>query len=209
MDFAYTLGSSGSSRSNSRSRSSGTRCQKARSTDNYLSDKDDNRIQFTHHSVESLRNNFQRNQALEANVGKRGQKDGKQFSLARRILIIDDDPDITFTFKKGLEMQNQDDYKTKKYEVQVYNDPIIALSEFKRGFYDLLLVDINMPKMNGFEFAKAVLALDVNVKLCFMSSGHINQEALRELYPAVGIGCFIIKPLTLDDLIGRVSREVD
>jgi hypothetical protein len=59
MDFAFTLGSSGSSRSNSRSRISGTRCQKARSTDNYLSDKDDNRIQFNHHSVESPRNNFQ------------------------------------------------------------------------------------------------------------------------------------------------------
>jgi CheY-like chemotaxis protein len=209
MDFAYTLDSSGSSQSNSRSKSSETRCQKARSTDNYLSGKDDNRIQFNHHAVESLRNNFQINQALEATVGKRGQKDGKQFSLARRILIIDDDPDITFTFKKCLEMQNQDDYKTKKYEVQVYNDPIFALSEFKRDFYDLLLVDINMPRMNGFEFAKAVLALDVNVKLCFMSSGHINQEALRELYPAVGIGCFIIKPVTLDDLIKRVDREVD
>ena len=114
LDFAYTLGSSGSSRSNSRSRSSGTRCQKARSTDNYLSNKDDNRIQFTHHSVESLRNNFQRNQALEVTVGKRGQKDGKQLSLARRILIIDDDPDITFTFKKGLEMQKSGRLQDKK-----------------------------------------------------------------------------------------------
>ena len=116
--------------------------------------KDDNRIQFNHHSVESLRNNFQRNRALEATVGKKGQKDGKQFSLARRILIIDDDPDITFTFKKGLEMQNQEDYKTKKYEVQVYNDPIFALSEFKRDFYDLLLVDINMPKRMGLNSLK-------------------------------------------------------
>jgi TolA-binding protein len=64
MDFAHTLDSSGSSQSNSRSRSSETRCQKARSTDNYLLGKDDNRIQFNHHSVESLRINFQRNQAL-------------------------------------------------------------------------------------------------------------------------------------------------
>lgn len=207
MNFTCTSDSSGSSHSNSRSRSDKTSCQKARSSDNYLSDKDDNKIQFNHHSVEGLPNNIQRNQALEATVGERGQKNGKQFSLARRILIIDDDPDITLTFKKGLEMQNQEDYKI--YEVQVYNDPIFALSEFKRDFYDLLLVDINMPKMNGFEFAKAVLALDVNVKLCFMSSGQINQEALRELYPAVGIGCFIIKPVTLNDLIRRVGREVD
>lgn len=154
MDFAHTLNSSGSSQSNSRSRSSETRCQKARSIDNYLLGKNDNRIQFNHHSVESLRINFQRNQALEATVGKKGQKDGKQFSLARRILIIDDDPDITFTFKKGLEMQNQEDYKTKKYEVQVYNDPIFALSEFKRDFYDLLLVDINMPKRMGLNSLK-------------------------------------------------------
>lgn len=209
MKFTCTSDSSGSSLSNSKSRSNETSCRKARSSDNYLSDKEDNKIQFNHDSVEGLTNKFQRHQALEATVGKRGQKNGKQFSLARRILIIDDDPDITLTFKKGLEMQNQDEYNTKKYEVQVYNDPIFALSEFKRDFYDLLLVDINMPKMNGFEFAKAVLALDVNVKLCFMSSGQINQEALRELYPTVGIGCFIIKPVTLNDLIRRVGREVD
>ena len=51
-------------------------------------------------------------------------------------------------------MQNQDDYKTKKYEVQVYNDPIFALSEFERDFYDLLLVDINMPKRMGLNSLK-------------------------------------------------------
>ena len=96
----------------------------------------------------------------------------------------------------------------KKYDVHVYNDPIFALSEFKLDFYNLVIDDI-MPKMDGFEFAKAVLASDVNVKSCFIPSGQINQEELRELYPAVGIGCFIIKPVTLNDLIRRLDREVD
>lgn len=63
----------------------------------------------------------------------------------------------------------------KKYDVHVYNDHIFALSEFKLDFYDLLLDNFNMPKMDGFEFAKAVLASDVNVKSCFVSSGQINQ----------------------------------
>ena len=65
--------------------------------------------------------------------------------------------------------------------MQVYNDPIIALSEFKRDFYDLLLVDINMPKMNGFEFAKAVLALDVNVKLCFYVLGTYKSGGIERI----------------------------
>jgi CheY-like chemotaxis protein len=116
---------------------------------------------------------------------------------------------MTFPVYHAAIKKRIDKCNTKKYDVHVYNDPIFALSEFKLDFYDLLLDDINMPKMDGFEFAKAVLASDVNVKSCFMSSGQINQEALRELYPAVGIGCFIIKPVTLNDLIRRVDREVD
>ena len=65
------------------------------------------------------------------------------------ILVVDDDPDITLTFKVGLE----DD---KSFEVYTYTDPLEALSRFRPHFYDLLLVDINMPKMNGFELYKKI-----------------------------------------------------
>jgi CheY-like chemotaxis protein len=60
-----------------------------------------------------------------------------------------------------------------------------------------MLVDINMPKMNGFEFSKR-LERDINPGICYMSSGLINQDALREQYPTLGVGYFIKKPITVE-----------
>jgi CheY-like chemotaxis protein len=111
--------------------------------------------------------------------------------FAKRILIVDDDTDITFTFKKGLEAENSNENNKTFFKVYTYNNPLEALSQFKPNFYDLLVVDINMPKMNGFELSTKILELDVNVRVCFMSSGPINQEALREQYPSLSFGCFI------------------
>jgi len=108
----------------------------------------------------------------------------------RRILIVDDDADITTTFKAAIEDINDD---TKRIQVYTSNDPVLALSEFKPNFYDLLLVDINMPHINGFELCEKILAIDINVRVCFMSSVEINREALREIYPSLGLGCFIRK----------------
>src|ERR687898_1720006 len=108
--------------------------------------------------------------------------------FAKRILIVDDDTDITFTFKKGLEAENSNKNNKTFFKVYAYSNPLEAFSNFKPNFYDLLLVDINMPKMNGFEFSTKILELDVNVRICFMSSGLINQEALREQYSTLSIG---------------------
>ena len=107
----------------------------------------------------------------------------------KRILIVDDDVDVTITFKAVIENSNND--TNKRIEVQTSNDPVVALSEFKPNFYDLLLVDINMPHMNGFELCEKILAIDINVRVCFMSSGEINREALREIHPIRQEGCFI------------------
>jgi len=128
--------------------------------------------------------------------------------FSKRILIVDDDPDITLTFKKGLEVQNNE-YNKTLFEVYSYNNPLEALHNFKPNFYDLLLIDINMPGLNGFEFATKILELDANPRVCFMSSGIINQEALREQYRTLSIGCFIRKPVTIDYLIKRVKAELE
>jgi two-component SAPR family response regulator len=125
----------------------------------------------------------------------------------KRILIVDDDEDITFSFKVGIE--DSDTYTNRKIEVHTSNNPLIALSEFKPNFYDLLLVDIEMPHMNGFELSEKMLAIDINLKVCFMSSGEINREAQREIYPSLSFGCFIRKPVTTDYLLKRIRSELD
>jgi two-component SAPR family response regulator len=132
-------------------------------------------------------------------------KDNQRFW--KRILIVDDEKDITLAFKVGIEDSNT--YTDRKIEVYTCNNPLIALSEFKPNFYDLLLVDIEMPHMNGFELSEKILAIDINVKVCYMSSAEINREALREIYPALSLGCFIRKPVTIDYLVKRIMSELD
>jgi DNA-binding response OmpR family regulator len=127
----------------------------------------------------------------------------------KRILVIDDDTDVTVTFKVGIEDRNNIDSDNKRIAVDISNDPLAVLSDFKPYLYDLLLVDIYLPHMNGFELCEKILAIDINVKVCFMSSGEINREALREIYPAMSLGCFIRKPVTIDYLVNRIRSELD
>ena len=127
----------------------------------------------------------------------------------RKILIVDDDVDVTTTFKLAIEDSNNNSDVNKRMEVYISNDPVLALSEFKPNFYDLLLVDINMPHMNGFELCEKMLAIDINVKVCYMSSAEINREALREIYPTRQEGCFIRKPVSMDYLVKRIMAELD
>ena len=123
---------------------------------------------------------------------------------------MDDDPDVTLTFKVGLEEYYYYHDDKRKFEVYVYNNPELALLEFKSNFYDLLLTDVYMPEMNGFEFCEKVLESDINIRVCFISSADVNVEALREVYPkSRSIGCFIKKPISIEYLAKRLSAELD
>jgi CheY-like chemotaxis protein len=125
---------------------------------------------------------------------------------------VDDDPDLTLTFKVGLEeyFDDSNDNNKTRFEVYIYNNPLEVLSEFKPNFYDLLLTDINMPHMNGFELCQKILELDANIRVCFISAVDVNIEALREVYPkARSIGCFIKKPITIEYLVKKLLAELD
>ena len=74
----------------------------------------------------------------------------KKDPFLKRILIVDDDPDITFTFKVGLEEYNYYHEDKRKFEVYAYDNPVLTIREFKPNFYDMLLTDIFMPHMNGY-----------------------------------------------------------
>jgi DNA-binding response OmpR family regulator len=66
-----------------------------------------------------------------------------------------------------------------------------------------------MPDMNGFQLCQKILELDVSVRVCFVSAGEVNIEALREVYPKVSMGCFIRKPVSIEHLVKRLSAELD
>jgi DNA-binding response OmpR family regulator len=120
----------------------------------------------------------------------------------KRILAVDDEPDLTLTLKLALE-------GTGLFDVDTFNDPELALSNFKRGLYVLLLLDFKMPKMTGYELYDKMKIIDNKVKVCFVSATYVNYEAAREVFPFLDLECFIQKPVEVDDLVRRVKAEVD
>jgi DNA-binding response OmpR family regulator len=119
----------------------------------------------------------------------------------KKILIVDDDDNVTFTFKIGLENYG--------FEVYTYNDPVLALSHFKPNFYDLLLIDIRMPKINGFELSQKIRNRDKLVKICFITAFEIYYKILVEKYPLLDFKCFLKKPIMIDVLKNRIKSELD
>ena len=66
-----------------------------------------------------------------------------------------------------------------------------------------------MPQMDGFEFSKQILQLDLNIRICYITAAELNLEALREQYPTLSIGCFIKKPVEIEYLVKRVKAELE
>ena len=122
----------------------------------------------------------------------------KDKSPVYRILVVDDDPDITLTFKTGLE-------ENGSFLVYAFNDSQHALAEFKANFYNLLLLDIRMPKMNGFELYRELKKIDANPKVCFVTAYETYSEELKKDFPTP----FIKKPIEIDDLIRRIIEELE
>jgi CheY-like chemotaxis protein len=118
----------------------------------------------------------------------------------KRILLVDDEPDVLYTVKKVLENNG--------FIVESYNDPNLALSNFKLGLYDLLLLDIRMPKMNGFELYQKIREIDSNVKICFLTASELFYKEYRRLdvYPRVNKERFIQKPIRTEELIHELNE---
>ena len=140
---------------------------------------------------------------LESNNVEGSTLRSSDIQSIKKILVVDDSSDIAFTLKLGLEINDS------TLQVYSYDNPVNALSDFKPNFYDLLLIDVNMPLMDGFELCQKLLQRDINVKVCFMTAGEINIDAVREAHPLNSIGCFIKKPFTTDALIKRIRAELE
>ena len=117
-----------------------------------------------------------------------------------RIFIVDDEPDITLSFKMILEGNG--------FKVDTYNDPFHATRNFKAGSYDLVILDIRMPKMDGFQLYEELKKIDEKVKVVFITAFDINYEGLRKMYPELRIDSFVRKPVDSEYLINVVKDEL-
>ena len=117
-----------------------------------------------------------------------------------RILLVDDEPDIIHVVEMVLEDNG--------FLVDSYTDPTLALSNFKPGLYDLLLLDIRMPKMDGFELYQKMKEIDNNVKICFFTASELFYEEYRRLggLPRVDKEYFIQKPFRTKELIRQLNE---
>lgn len=112
----------------------------------------------------------------------------------KKILIVDDEADITFTLKEGIE-------KIGSFSVDTFNDPQLALSNYKSGYYDLLIIDIRMPRMTGFELYRKIREIDSKITVCFITAYETYYEKFRqEFFPLEEIKGFIRKPIQVEDL---------
>jgi DNA-binding response OmpR family regulator len=119
-----------------------------------------------------------------------------------RILLADDEPDIALAFKIGLEDNG--------FIVDAFDSPLKALSNFKADLYDLLLLDIKMPKMNGIEAYHKMKEMDIKVKVCFITASEIcyYEDIKKKIYLILGVKHLIRKPIRIDDLVKEIRDEL-
>ena len=114
-------------------------------------------------------------------------------------MVVDDEPDITSGIQGCLR---------NRYSVDSFNDPLDALSNFRRGRYDMVLIDIKMPKMNGFDLHKAMYAIDPEVKYCYITAFEIRASEFKKLFPTTKVTCFLRKPFSADKLVDLLEAEL-
>jgi DNA-binding response OmpR family regulator len=118
----------------------------------------------------------------------------------KKILLVDDEEDVVLSITASLERNG--------FQVDGFTDPKLALENFLKGKYEMVIVDIRMPEIDGFEFYEKLEEIDQNVKVCFITGFDFNYLALREIYPTLNFGSFIRKPVETDELVNKIRLEL-
>ncbi|MGC2427033.1 MAG: response regulator [Nitrososphaeraceae archaeon] len=138
------------------------------------------------------------------NNNNNNNNDSNSNNRNTRILLVDDEYDIALTFKIGLEDSG--------FVVDSFTDPSSALLNFKTNSYDLLLLDVKMPKIDGFELCRQMKKIDDKVKVCFMTAFDVRKSDLK-VDPTIfnnnnNSKQIIQKPISIDDLVKQVKAEL-
>ena len=131
----------------------------------------------------------------------------------KRILIINHEYDVNFALKVVLEQEGQLRDSRSYFQVDSFNDSVLALNNFEKGFYDLLLIAVVMPQMNGFELAKEIRKIDDKVRICFLIAGEVPNKIRFEVPSSSGqeqgyLDRFIRLPIENKDLVEQIGRIV-
>ena len=118
-----------------------------------------------------------------------------------RILVVDDEPDLTQVSTLALEYHG--------FKVDSFNDPQAALEKFEPGLYDLVILDIKMPKMDGFELYHEIKKKDSDAKVCFLTASELYYEEFRKKeYYALDRDMFIRKPIENEELVKEINKMI-
>ena len=118
-----------------------------------------------------------------------------------RVMFVDDEKDILSTVKRGLESNNA-------FTVETFSSGESALQAFEshpESYYDLVITDIRMPKMNGFELYRRIKEKNQSMKIAFITAFEINKEEFNKVMPSVNVIDFISKPLSISSLITKLK----
>jgi DNA-binding response OmpR family regulator len=121
----------------------------------------------------------------------------------KRVLIVDDEPDVTLVLKQVLDENG--------FEADSYDEPRLALNNFKANMYDLLLLDIKMPDINGLDLYQEIRKIDDKVKVCFLTASEMVFEKFRkeEPYSKFDKELFIAKPIENEELLDHLNRVIN
>jgi DNA-binding response OmpR family regulator len=120
-----------------------------------------------------------------------------------RILVVDDERDIIITLQVGLE-------EDAGFDVDAFTDPKLALSSFKPDLYQLVIIDIMMPKIDGFALYEQLKKIDPDIKVCFLTASEMYHEEMRGIeHSALSKDLFLQKPISTEDLIREINKKIN
>ena len=118
-----------------------------------------------------------------------------------KILVVDDEPDLTQVSTLALEYHG--------FKVDSFNDPQEALTKYEPGLYDLVILDIKMPKMDGFELYNEIKKKDNNANVCFLTAGELYYEEFRKKeYCTIDRNLFLRKPIENEELVKQITKMI-
>jgi two-component system, OmpR family, response regulator ChvI len=117
----------------------------------------------------------------------------------KKILVVDDEPDITTSVMRGLQRRG--------LVVDSFNDPEEALKRFIPGAYDLAILDIKMPKLNGFELFREIRNRDGQIRVFFFTAFESYRTEFMKAFPELDERRFVKKPVGIDLLLSQISEQ--